>query len=198
MSKFRSDFYDEANSSYGHRFLLQLLQFRRGLGVTDPRDMLFAHTIIARTADVAERYREFVKVDYGQDCAEVFRRIARYFVNHFNSLSILSSVEDVELEHRRPGMVSWAPDWTVMQRPLPWTTLEGLGSSRESYLFQRKGVSEEHISRNWTVPSERTLAWSGSTIACIGTSHGVISHLGQEVAWPLSYFNITNFMEENT
>ena len=133
MSKFRTMFYDQATwSSYGHGLLLEILKSRRGLGVTDPRDMLFAHTNISRTAEVWEKYRDLIQVDYNKSCLEVYERLAIYFIRQLNDFSILSAVEDVGLESRRPGIVSWAPDWTCAMPPLPWVEL-GSSLGKENF-----------------------------------------------------------------
>lgn len=62
--------------------LLRILEARRGLGVSDPRDMLFAHlgTLSHIEGSEEARNKGLICVDYGKTVAEVYQDIVRYFV----------------------------------------------------------------------------------------------------------------------
>ena len=89
--------------------LLALLTLRRGLGVTDARDMIYAHLGIATDNLTGNNH---LKVDYQKPFLEVFTDIARYFLWKYNDFSILTCVEDDSVEIRRKRLPTWVPDWT--------------------------------------------------------------------------------------
>ena len=64
------------------------------------------------TADTRLEHQDTFKVDYNKDASEVFEGVAKYFLLWTGSgtFQILSFVDDIELEHRRHGLASWAPD----------------------------------------------------------------------------------------
>ncbi|KAE8443981.1 hypothetical protein EG329_001205 [Mollisiaceae sp. DMI_Dod_QoI] len=87
-----------------------ILAARRGFGVSDPRDMIFAHLgMVGHTG---------IRVDYGRKVEQIYEEFARAQMIATSSLDLLAYVEDVELGKRRPGMPSWVPDWTVQSSSL--------------------------------------------------------------------------------
>jgi Heterokaryon incompatibility protein (HET) len=92
----------------GHT-LLDILTSRRGLGVSDARDMIYAHIALASDRTLG---RTLFEVDYSKSASQVFTEVARYHIERHNNYSILSHVEDVDPSERRYGLPSWAPDWT--------------------------------------------------------------------------------------
>jgi hypothetical protein len=125
MSRLRSYYHHNIRDTSGPEiFLLQLLSSRRGIGVSDPRDMLFAHIGISRLAEQKDNdHQELIRVDYGQECSQVYDKIAKYFIEKHNDFRILSHVEDIDIEERRHGCASWAPDWTFPRLPFPWVSI---------------------------------------------------------------------------
>lgn len=102
--------------------LLNLLQQRRGLGATDPRDFVYAHLGLARDQDEVAR---FIQVDYNKSLAEVYGQVARYVLSTGAAGSalgnLLASAEERAFEgagNREEGLPSWAPDWRFKARPL--------------------------------------------------------------------------------
>ncbi|KAK4458237.1 heterokaryon incompatibility protein 6, OR allele [Cladorrhinum samala] len=102
--------------------LLSLLQQRRGLGATDPRDFVYAHLGLARDQDEVAR---FIQVDYNKSVAEVYGQVARYVLSTDAAGSalanLLASAEERALEEegsREEGLPSWAPDWRFKARQL--------------------------------------------------------------------------------
>jgi hypothetical protein len=89
--------------------LLAVLVLRRGLGVSDARDMIYAHLGIV--SDSLSGHLE-LKVDYSKSCPELFTDATRYFLKRYKDLRILSYIEDVNPQKRRQNLPSWVPDWT--------------------------------------------------------------------------------------
>jgi hypothetical protein len=85
-------------------YFTTLLASRRGFGVSDPRDMLFAHCGLVKDCGV--------EVNYNQTVIKAYEMFARKHIERTGSLKILSYIEDVELNQRRSGLPSWTPDWT--------------------------------------------------------------------------------------
>jgi hypothetical protein len=109
MHSARHKFQDYIGGNSTGNTLLSILALRRGSGVSDARDMIYAHLGIA--SDSISGNLGF-KVDYSKGCAELFLDIARYFLEKHTDYRILSHVEDVDPLRRRPGLPSWVPDWT--------------------------------------------------------------------------------------
>jgi hypothetical protein len=122
-----SNYRDPRKDSNFPDALLELLSSRRGAGATDPRDYLFALLSIVGVVmpydDFLPRAGELLQVDYSKSCTQVFEEIAQYFIAH-QGLGLLSIVEAVDLDQRRPNLASWAPDWATPLPSPPWTNLE--------------------------------------------------------------------------
>jgi hypothetical protein len=102
---------DEFNTGTFSGDLLKIIHTRRGAGVTDPRDMIFAHLGIMGVHSQDDGLRKFIKVDYRRSIAELYADVARYFMDSRNAFAVLSHVEDVAIEQRRAGLPTWVPDW---------------------------------------------------------------------------------------
>ena len=140
--------------------LLALLASRRGLGVLDARDMIYAHLEVA--SDSISRNLRF-KVDYTKSCPELFIDVTRYSVERHKDYNILSHVEDVDPLRRRPGLPSRVPDWTSTKvhdlhqnPPLP----DNEPSAKFSFLLSAEGKYQ---------------------LACKGRVFGKISTIGTNV-----------------
>ena len=94
------------------RDLLPILHSRRGFGVKDPRDMIYAHLGIVDTNSELAGLRDFIQVDYNKTIREVYMDAALDLIQLRRNFDILSHVEDVPLGHRRDDLPSWVPDWT--------------------------------------------------------------------------------------
>jgi hypothetical protein len=71
---------------------------RRALGVSDPRDMIYAYLGLVDVQD------ERVAINYDKTVAQTYEDVAIFF--------ILLHVEETESSKRRAGLPSWVPDWT--------------------------------------------------------------------------------------
>ena len=76
------------NSGIDHGLsLVKLLPDRRGLGATDPRDMIYAH--LSFTGD---SYHGKLVADYTKSCAQVYEDFAYYEIETSFNCKILSHV----------------------------------------------------------------------------------------------------------
>lgn len=92
------------------RSLISLLSLRRGLGATDPRDMIFAHLGIV--SDRVEIDQD-IKINYQQTYRRLYEDVARYLFNSAGPESMFSLVENIDSIARCQGLASWAPDWRL-------------------------------------------------------------------------------------
>jgi hypothetical protein len=85
--------------------LLSILEDRRGLGVFDPRDMLFAHLGVVRLGSGS-----LVNVDYTKTTKQVYEDLATYLLMNFR-YDILSHRDFVaEAGKPKQRLATWAPD----------------------------------------------------------------------------------------
>lgn len=106
----------DANGKSKHNNLLQILRWRRGSGVTNPRDMIYAHLGMLGGKDNEDCLLEkLIQVDYSKSIGEVYTNAALYFIESSGGFGILSHIEDLSLDCRRQGIPSWVSDWTSAQ-----------------------------------------------------------------------------------
>lgn len=106
--------------------LLNYLQSRRGKGVSNPVDMIYAHLGLS-FPDITNRLAPFkalpLPINYHSTVAEVFATSAAYWVK--TEANFCGLVEEVDPSMRRHGLLSWTPDWTSnCLRPWPLTVEE--------------------------------------------------------------------------
>jgi hypothetical protein len=92
--------------------MFNLLTSRRGLGATDPRDMIYAH--MGTSSDLNE-LKKYVEVDYRKNRTEVYENTARYLLDAIGPLgpeSFFPHADDRE-SSKQKDLASWAPDWSV-------------------------------------------------------------------------------------
>ncbi|KAH7380935.1 heterokaryon incompatibility protein-domain-containing protein [Cadophora sp. MPI-SDFR-AT-0126] len=104
----------DMNSNRGPTRLkfLTLLTSRRGLGATDPRDMIYANMGIASDLSSLLRY---VQVDYRKTCDEVYESVARYLLENIGPggpTVFFPHATSSELSKQK-DLASWAPDWSL-------------------------------------------------------------------------------------
>ena len=107
MQKFRNLYHASLFSETPKPDLLDLVASRRGLGVSDGRDMIFAHLGLA--SDLPDHR---IAVDYKKSCRRVYEDFALYVMEKFDIIHITRHVEDIPPEQRMEGLPSWVPDWT--------------------------------------------------------------------------------------
>jgi hypothetical protein len=85
----------------------ELLQARRGMGVSDWRDMIFAHVGFA--SDVQHKD---LQVDYSKDYKLVYKDFARYLAKYYGFATLLEYAGEGKSPTHRKNLPSWVPDWT--------------------------------------------------------------------------------------
>jgi hypothetical protein len=91
--------------------LLEILHNRRGLGVSDPRDMIYGHLGVLGNVRPEDEVDKFFQVDYNQPIPELFTQVAIFIVSARGDFDILSQVEERSVE-KRTTLPTWVPDWT--------------------------------------------------------------------------------------
>jgi hypothetical protein len=113
--------------------LLEIMASYAGLGVSDPRDMVYAHLGLAKHARI--------QVDYTKTTAEVYHDLVMEAINAFGNLRILGFVLDSNLDQRgtltfskdgitapvEEKLASWAPNWTVPHALVSYSIMEHVG-----------------------------------------------------------------------
>ncbi|KAF4629583.1 hypothetical protein G7Y89_g8567 [Cudoniella acicularis] len=92
--------------------LLEILASRRGLGATDPRDMIYAHLGVAARLEYLPDVGTLIPIDYGKTCEQIYEEVALQIISWQMSLTILNHLENSAPENRWKGLPSWAPDWS--------------------------------------------------------------------------------------
>ena len=97
---------NEESLQQNDKQLLKLLKARRGLGVSDGRDMIYAHLSLTDSAT-----QEAMAIRYDLSVADVYESFARSTISSAHNFSILFDIEDVDdLDERREDLPSWVPD----------------------------------------------------------------------------------------
>jgi hypothetical protein len=143
--------------------LLSLLISRRGLGVADARDMLFAHVGLLGNVQLNKSLIRLIEVDYRKEESLVFFDIARFLTEAFQDYRIISF-----LEYRHPisssNTTSWVPEWTVTSPPQYLSISSAL---RLEDTISARYFPPNPQCLNFWVPKARVLACRGWTLARI-------------------------------
>jgi hypothetical protein len=92
--------------------MAELLMSRRGLGITDPRDMIFAHVGFA-----SDGQHEDLTVDYSKTTIQTFKGSAQYIAKLYGLSALLECVGMANSPERVRDLPSWVPDWTSKTPP---------------------------------------------------------------------------------
>ncbi|KAH8780786.1 heterokaryon incompatibility protein-domain-containing protein, partial [Hyaloscypha finlandica] len=90
--------------------LYDLLKSRKGFGVADPRDMLFANIgLVGHATEHENKLLHLIMVDYQKNEAKVYSDLARYLLKSLDfRIFALLDPNEKRCESEAP---SWAPDW---------------------------------------------------------------------------------------
>jgi hypothetical protein len=91
--------------------LFNLLLSRRGLGATDPRDMVYAQLGLA--SDLTES-SQYLNIDYQRSVSRVYEDVARYLLDKVGPELLFFHIDDVDRSDRCKDLASWAPDWRLL------------------------------------------------------------------------------------
>ncbi|KAE9370877.1 HET-domain-containing protein [Stipitochalara longipes BDJ] len=93
--------------------LYNILKSRKGFGVTDPRDMLFANLgLIGHAVEDEDKLSNLILVNYQKNEGQVYGDLARYFLENLGFSSIFSLL-DLNEKRKESQAPSWTPDWTT-------------------------------------------------------------------------------------
>jgi hypothetical protein len=131
--------------------LLNMLLDRRGLGATDPRDMVFAHMGIAADRN---QWGDAVQVDYRKSCAQVYEDVARYLLSTVGPEKLFAQLDSVPVSTRQSGLASWSPDWSL---PASYT----VAMYKDNLLY-----TDQLDAKRYSVlaPEEHVLAYMGYVV----------------------------------
>jgi len=104
----RGDLQDDATVATR---LLEILHNRRGLGVSDSRDMIYGHLGVLGNVGSERKVHKFFQVDYNQPVPELFAQVVLFIISARGDFDILSQVEEISIE-KRTTLPTWVPDWT--------------------------------------------------------------------------------------
>ncbi|KAN0114447.1 hypothetical protein V8E51_003991 [Hyaloscypha variabilis] len=179
--------------------LFETLVSRRGLGVFDARDMIYAHLGIVGESplDVLPDEGNAPRADYKKDCSELYRNVAHYLSRQIDIFKLLSHVEAAS-DQRYPETPSWAPNWMIRPLPLKYGRLsDSIALLREQYCSKFRRLEDTLDDSNGslllrTLPESYKLWLDKSTISFLGFRMGTITQLATVMAY---YDNIEDLLE---
>lgn len=160
--------------------LLRLLQLRRGLGATDPRDMVFAQISIAY-----DKYT--IRTDYTRECFEIYNDFATNQILKDGTYKLLLNVGDTKSPNQMPGLASWAPDWRHFQ-PLDVAQLKHLFRLELSFRNPRIPFGGEGL-----LFGAFTIVRKPMLLACVGRRKEYIKKIRQ----PLTYYHSEGSLDKD-
>ena len=87
--------------------MFTLVGARRGLGVTDPRDMIFAHVGFA-----SDGQHEELAVDYSKAWTQIYKEAAGYFAKKHGLALVLGCAISYDISEPTDELPQWVPNWT--------------------------------------------------------------------------------------
>ncbi|KAF4626566.1 hypothetical protein G7Y89_g11587 [Cudoniella acicularis] len=165
----------ENSRKIGNEPIWDLLIKRRGLGATDPRDMVYAHMGMASDSSTLSQY---VSIDYRQehDVSEVYVQVTRYIIDKIGLSSVFSLIEETPFEERLPRLPSWTPDWrkttTKKNARRDYTHQRFHLFTQNPHILAHIGYIFDVIAENTSNPSQKEVV--GVTL----TTHGKFDSIG--------------------
>jgi hypothetical protein len=84
--------------------LLDLLMARRGLGVTDARDIIYGHLGM-----VKQSMNDWISIDYNMTLPHLYETVALLLIRS-HRLKVLEYIEALDFHLRDDSIPSWSPD----------------------------------------------------------------------------------------
>ena len=147
--------------------MLSLLRARRGLGVTYPKDMIFAHLGFASDgAALGER------INYSMNHVHLYHLFARYIVDQGLYCELFNEINDVDPSPQRNGLSSWTPNWEIQKN-------DGLIPFKDwvTEVFEWKDMDNNSLF--WMKPKisniiQHTFVRDPPILACLGAELDVV------------------------
>jgi hypothetical protein len=118
--------------------------------------MIFGNLGILGNGTPPQDFDDFIGNAYERSVCDLYADIALYFLKTKGGFGFLSHKEDTALEKRRPGLASWAPDWTSLDVPA------------------NIGFIEQNYTSNIEISIAIRLPALSPVLACIGHVVGVV------------------------
>jgi hypothetical protein len=165
--------------------VVELVRTRRGLGASDLRDIIYGHMGLARwlaeenyaaarwemtsTRTLPQNLFDIGKPDYRKSIEDVFMDFAHDVINQCGQLSIFHFKQTLPPSEERPGLASWAPDWSI--HPL-----------KQPQQIQRElaRLSNYEVRHSW-IPNSRLLLLAGGLLSPGGTHE--ILEVSEIIPW---------------
>jgi hypothetical protein len=118
--------------------MLELLKARRGMGVSDPRDMVFAHVSFA-----TDGQDEGLVIDYSKSYEQVYEECARWLAGKHGPEILFGCVCPVfgGVHSGSPKLPSWVPDWTWPSRANSTSATKQLPKESSITNFQMTSIT---------------------------------------------------------
>jgi hypothetical protein len=143
--------------------LLSILEERRGLGASDPRDILFGHLGVVRLD-----YERLVESNYTKTTNQVYGDLAEYLLTE-HRYDILSHRDFVaEAGPQTKNLATWAPDWTAKKPSPPYRSIH------EALHMPKPTKYERFTSSGYTRFKEPCHRIAPSVLGCAGFRIGTI------------------------
>jgi hypothetical protein len=189
MDKAREDFNAQLKKRNRSRVLLDTLVARLGLGVSDPRDMIFAHLgiVVESPLDGTPEEWNLLRADYKKGCSELYRDVAKYLSNKIEIFELLSHVEATS-DQRYPDIPSWAPNWMANPLPPPYRRLQDAVATLRKQYEESYGPLEDRLNDSSgslllrILPKSYKLWLSPSIISFLGFRMGTITRLSDIIS----------------
>jgi hypothetical protein len=189
MDKVRKDFNAQIQKRNRSRVLLDTLVARRGLGVFDSRDMIFANLgiVVESPLDGTPEEWDLLRANYTKGCSELYRDVAKYLSNKIEIFELLSHVEAAS-DQRYPDTPSWAPNWMAKPLPPPYRRLQDSVAALRKQYEENHGPLEDKVNDSSgslllrILPESYQLWLSPSIISFLGFRMGTITRLSDIIS----------------
>ncbi|KAH6705398.1 heterokaryon incompatibility protein-domain-containing protein [Leptodontidium sp. MPI-SDFR-AT-0119] len=189
-----SDVGRRGNASFSE-LLISTLEARRGQGVFDPRDMLFAHTSILSVAAASPEIQALTNVDYKKTCAEVYVDIVKHMLlssrapsPSYGIFSYAEAAVERTTVDRELQIPSWAPNWMQKTPPYPYRRLRQAVELAQVRLgYNSKNVfHHEHPKPHqlWLGPSSSMILVTGLIVGTLRQVSQVITSTRANMKFP--------------
>ena len=144
-----------------------LLRARRGLGVTYPKDMIFAHLGFASDGAALGEM-----INYSMNHVHLYHLFARYIVDQGLHCELFNEISDVDPSPQHNGLSSWTPNWEIQRNDvlIPFN----------DWVTQVFKWDDKHASSHFWVKTkssniiQHTFVRDPPILACLGAELGVV------------------------
>lgn len=118
--------------------MIDLLRARRGLGVTHPKDMIFA--LLGFASDSLDL---ITRINYSMDPIVLYNAVARYMIDRGLHCELFDAIGDAGHSTTRNGVSSRCPDWSIapnyayFPRSIFWYDVYKWSASGKDALFTK-------------------------------------------------------------